>query len=453
MEEQSIIAQSTPSGKGAIALLRLSGVDAFKIADLCTLLPDQTLLSAKKTHTIHYGWIVDEQDNKIDQVLFLVMFGPHTFTGENVLEITCHNNPFIVEMILQQAIRHGARLAQPGEFTRRAFENKKIDLVQAEAINELLCAQTELALKKSLAQLEGSMSHWIVQIEQRLLKAYAWSEASFEFLDDEGDFGHTIKQQLEIVRDMVVQTKKTFDVQQQIRQGFRIALIGSVNAGKSSLFNRLLQQERSIVTDIAGTTRDTVEAGLYRNGNYWTLIDTAGLRQTEDVIEQAGIQRSFDEAHKADIIVLALDGSRQMTPEEKSVYENLLARHAQKIVLVATKADRISVDLGSTFKNALALSSATGFNCNRLEQEIELKISNLLQKSDAPFLINKRQYSLLLILEQQLSTVISMLEGTIQYELVSYHLREMLEQVSALSGKTISEAAMDKVFKEFCVGK
>lgn len=453
MEEQSIIAQSTPSGKGAIALLRLSGVDAFKIADLFALLPDQTLLSAKKSHTIHYGWVVDEQHNKIDQVLFLVMFGPHTFTGENVLEITCHNNPFIVEMILQQAIRHGARLAQSGEFTRRAFENKKIDLVQAEAINELLCAQTELALKKSLAQLEGSMSHWIAQIEQRLVKAYAWSEASFEFLDDEGDFGHNIKQQLQVVRDMVVQTKKTFDVQQQIRQGFRIALIGSVNAGKSSLFNRLLQQERSIVTDIAGTTRDTVEAGLYRNGNYWTLIDTAGLRQTKDIIEQAGIQRSFDEAHKADIIILALDGSRQMTPEEKSVYENLLASHAQKIVLVATKADRVSIDLGSIFKKALALSSATGFNCDKLEQEIELKIGNLLQKSDAPFLINKRQYSLLLILEQQLSTVISMLEGTIQYELVSYHLREMLEQVSALSGKTISEAAMDMVFKEFCVGK
>lgn len=455
--KNSIIAQSTPAGKGAIALLRLSGVDAFKIADHFALLPGHTLLSAQKTHTIHYGWVVDEQGGKIDQVLFLVMRGPHTFTGEDVLEITCHNNPFIVEMILQQAIRHGARLAQPGEFTRRAFENKKIDLVQAEAINELLCAQTEMALKKSLAQLEGSMSHWIAQIEKQLVKAYAWSEASFEFLDDEGDFGNTIKQQLQGVMDTIVQVKKTFDVQQQIRQGFRIALIGSVNAGKSSLFNRLLQQERSIVTDIAGTTRDTVEAGLYRNGNHWTLIDTAGLRQTHDVIEQAGIQRSFDEAHKADIIVLAIDSSRPITSEEKAVYEDLLARHAHKIIVIAAKADKALGVVQKPFDTApdtiLSLSSVTGQNCEQLEQAIEGKINSLLQKSDAPFLLNKRQYSVLLVLEQQLKAVLPMLDGSIQYELVSYHLREMLEQVSELTGKSVSEAAMDLVFKEFCVGK
>ena len=453
MLEKSIIAQSTPAGKGAIALLRLSGVDAFTLADHFAVLPDHKVLSAQKTHTIHYGWVVDEQGSKIDQVLFLVMRGPHTFTGEDVLEITCHNNPFIIEMILQQAIRHGARLAQPGEFTRRAFENKKIDLLQAEAINELLCAQTEMALKKSLAQLEGSMSHWIAQIEKQLVKAYAWSEASFEFLDDEGDFGATIKQQLQGVVATIEQVKKTFDVQQQIRQGFRIALIGSVNAGKSSLFNRLLQQERSIVTDIAGTTRDTVEAGLYRNGNHWTLIDTAGLRQTHDVIEQAGIQRSFDEAHKADIIILAIDSSRHMTSEEQAVYEDLLARHAHKIIVVCTKADKPRVVMPRGFEQAIMLSSSTGQNCGQLEQAIESKITMLLQKSDAPFLLNKRQYSVLLVLEQQLTTVLPMLEDSIHYELVSYHLREMLEQVSALTGKSVSEAAMDMVFKEFCVGK
>lgn len=451
--KNAIIAQSTPVGKGAIALLRLSGVDAFTLADHFALLPDHKKLSAQKTHTIHYGWVVDEQGAKIDQVLFLVMRGPHTFTGEDVLEITCHNNPFIIEMILQQAIRHGARLAQPGEFTRRAFENKKIDLVQAEAINELLCAQTELALKKSLAQLEGSMSHWIAHIEKQLVKAYAWSEASFEFLDDEGDFGHTIKQQLHDVVATIAQVKKTFDVQQQIRQGFRIALIGSVNAGKSSLFNRLLQQERSIVTDIAGTTRDTVEAGLYRNGNHWTLIDTAGLRQTHDVIEQAGIQRSFDEAHKADCIVLALDGSRPLTPEEQVVYTQILERYGAKVVMVVTKSDKAQIQLPAPFEHALHVSSATGHNCDVLERMLEEKIAALLQRSDAPFLLNKRQYSILVTLEQQLKTVLAMLEGTIQYELVSYHLREMLEQISELTGKSVSEAAMDMVFKEFCVGK
>ena len=450
---QSIIAQSTPSGKGALSLLRLSGSDTYAIIDRIARLPSGQLLSRCATHTIHYGWVIDEHGERIDQVLFLLMRASHTFTGDDTIEITCHNNPFIIEMILQQALRHGARLAQPGEFTRRAFENKKLDLVQAEAINELLCAQTETALKKSLAQLKGTLSHWIADIEQRLVKAYAWSEASFEFLDDEGNFGTNIKAQLQEIQAMIAQVKKTFDVQQQIRQGFRIALIGSVNAGKSSLFNRLLQQERSIVTEIAGTTRDTVEAGLYRNGNHWTLIDTAGLRQTADVIEQAGIKRSFEEAHKADIILLAIDGSRATTLEEEKVYRDLLAQYSHKIIMTMTKADKNKVAASTFFEQALTVSSVTGLHCDVLEQLIEQKINQLLQRSDAPFLLNKRHYALLLTLEQQLQMIIKMLEGDIQYELVSYHLREALEQISQLTGKSVSEAAMDMVFKEFCVGK
>jgi len=448
----SIIAQSTPAGKGAIALVRISGDDAFSIVNHLACLQNSKHIIDQKTHTIHYGWVVDESKNKIDQVLFLVMHGPHTFTGQDTVEITCHNNPFIIQMIIEQALRCGARLAQPGEFSRRAFENNKIDLVQAEAINELLCAQTEAALKKSLAQLEGSLSHWIVTLEKQLIKAYAWSEASFEFLDDEGDFGVQIKEQLQSVVKTIEQVKKTFDVQKQIREGFRIALIGSVNAGKSSLFNRLLAQERSIVTDIAGTTRDTVEAGLYRDGNHWTLIDTAGLRQTHDVIEQAGIQRSFDEAHKADIIILVIDGSRVMTQEEKSVYQELFEKYEHKIVVVATKCDKEQVCMHD-FQNSLSLSSITGHNCDALEQALEAKITHLLQKSDSPFLINKRHYGILLTLETAILNIITMLQSDIQYEIVSHHLREALEQLSQLTGKSVSEAAMDMVFKEFCVGK
>lgn len=455
----TIIAQSTPVGKGAIALIRISGDNACALLDQIAHFNDSKTITHQKTHTIHYGWIIDVQKktiaivDKIDQVLFLVMHGPHTFTGEDTIEITCHNNPFIIQKIIEQALYCGARLAQPGEFSRRALENKKIDLVQAEAINELLSAQTESALKKSLAQLEGSLSHWIVALEKKLIKAYAWSEASFEFLDDDGDFGIQIKQQLQDVIKTIEQVKTTFDVQKQIREGFRIALIGAVNAGKSSLFNRLLSQERSIVTDIAGTTRDTVEAGLYRNGNHWTLIDTAGLRQTHDVIEQAGIQRSRDEAHKADIIILIIDGSRVITDEEKAVYQELLTNYKHKIIVVTNKCDKPLINSDSLLPNSLSLSSITGHNCNLLEQAIEEKISHLLQKSNSPFLINKRHYGILLTLESSILHIIAMLQGDIQYELISHHLREALEQLSQLTGKTVSEAAMDMVFKEFCVGK
>ena len=478
MHINSIIAQSTPSGKGALALIRLSGEDSFEIVDKISYFSHPKKIADQKSHTIHYGWVVDAQGEKIDQVLFLVMRAPHTFTGEHTVEITCHNNPFIIENIIQQALRQGARLAQPGEFTRRAFENKKLDLVQAEAINELLCAQTETALKKSLAQLDGSLSHWMENIEGRLVKAYAWSEASFEFLDEAGDFGVVIKQQLTEVAQAITQALKTFEVQKQIREGFRIALIGSVNAGKSSLFNKLLAQERSIVTDIAGTTRDTVEAGLYRNGNHWTLIDTAGLRQTEDVVEKQGIKRSFDEAHKADIVILVIDGAREMSAQEKEIYSQLYEQYAHKTIVVVNKMDEIALAPFDTNRFAihsgraepargecfgtpkciepferLKVSTVTNLNIALLEQHIETKINALLATSDAPFLLNKRQHALLLTLEQQIKEIIKMLEGEIQYELVSYHVREALESISFMTGKTISEAAMDKVFREFCVGK
>jgi tRNA modification GTPase len=454
MSEQSIIALSSPRGKGAIALIRLSGDNALTILDAMSKLPRNKKLCEQKTHTIHYGWTIDKQGEKIDQVLFAIMKAPRTFTGQNTVEITCHNNPFIIENIIQQAITHGARQALPGEFTRRAFENKKLDLIQAEAINELLCAQTETALKKSLAQLEGSLSNWIGQIEQQLLISLAWSEASFEFLDDEGDFGKEIKQRLGKILQTITHIKKTFTTQQQIREGFRIALIGSVNAGKSSLFNRILQLERSIVTDIAGTTRDSVEAGLYRNGNYWTLIDTAGLRQTEDKVERLGIKRSFDEAHKADIVVLVLDGSRNMTPEESVIYQELTTKYDQKNITVITKSDQpLQAQIIASYPDALQVSSSIGTNCEKLETAIESRISKLLEQSNAPFLVNQRQLNLLVTLEQKLLIVDAMLKGTIHYELISHHLREALEDISQLTGKSVTEAAMDMVFKEFCVGK
>src|SRR5579863_4648796 len=311
---ETIIAQCTPQGTGAIALLRLSGDNTFAIADAISKLPGNKIISALPTHTIHYGWVIDKNGTHIDQVLFLLMRSPHTFTGDDTVEITCHNNPFIIQSIIQAALATGARLAQEGEFSRRAVHNNKIDIIQAEAINDLIHANTQLTLKQSLSQLEGSFSHWITNIEKQLIKALALSDASFEFLDEENmEFSTQIKEIIDAVLTTITNLKNTFNQQQQIRNGIRIAIIGSVNAGKSSLFNALLNQERAIVTNIAGTTRDAIEAGLYKNGNYWTLIDTAGLRTTDDIVEQLGISRSHEEAHKADIILLVFDGSQQLS--------------------------------------------------------------------------------------------------------------------------------------------
>lgn len=457
IDEQTIIALCTPQGSGAIALIRLSGVDAVPIADkICKLASGEKLVN-QTSHTIHYGSIFDSHANQnIDNVLFLLMRAPRTFTGQDTVEITAHNNPFIIEKIIELAIAHGARSAQNGEFTKRAVLNKKIDLVQAEAIQELIHANTQSALKKSLAQLEGSFSHWIHGIERELVKALALSEASFEFIDEEMAFGAQIDEIIQGICATITQLKSTFDAQQQIRNGIRIAIIGSVNAGKSSLFNAILGKSRAIVTSIAGTTRDVIEAGVYKNGNYWTLIDTAGLRQTEDIIEQEGIKRSFEQAQLADIILLVLDGAREITPNERKVYEDIIAQYPNKIIMIRNKSDepdfaiRLHRDFG---RIAIATSSKNKTNIAAVEDAIEQKISALLAKSDAPFLLNTRQFKLLLELENKLTTVSSMLSSDIQYELVSYHLNDALSHLCELTGKSISEAGMDAVFREFCVGK
>ncbi len=452
---QPIIAQCTPSGSGAIALLRLSGENALDVANLISALPHHKKLSAQPTHTIHYGHVIDADAQQIDQVLFLVMRAPHTFTGEDTVEITCHNNPFIIQNILHAAIAAGARLAQEGEFSRRAVLNNKIDMVQAEAINDLIHANTQLALKQSLSQLEGSFTQWINAIEKQLIKALALSEASFEFLDEENmEFNLQIKEIIEHILHKSAALKITFNQQQQIRNGIRIALIGSVNAGKSSLFNALLNQERAIVTNIAGTTRDVIEAGLYKNGNYWTLIDTAGLRTTNDIIEQMGIERSREQAHKADLILLVFDGSHKLSEAENTVYQELLNAYGDKIIIINNKADLPQE------RNPLILTKKTYstsiHNKNsifQVESAIQEKITTLFTAIGSPFLLNQRHFNALISLETQLATILTMLNETPRYELISYHLNDTLATLSELTGKSISEAGMDAVFREFCVGK
>src|SRR6266404_2764493 len=382
----TIIAQCTPQGSGAIALLRLSGDNAFHIADSISKLANK-VISALPTHTIHYGWVIDQNGNHIDQVLFLLMRAPHTFTGDDTVEITCHNNPFIIQNIIQAALVAGARLAQEGEFSRRAVSNNKIDILQAEAINDLIHANTQLTLKQSLSQLEGSFSHWIITIEKQLIKALALSDASFEFLDEENmEFNVQIKEIIDSVINTINSLKSTFNQQQQIRNGIRIAIIASVNAGKSSLFNAFLKQDRAIVTNIAGTTRDAIEAGLYKNGNYWTLIDTAGLRTTDDIIEQMGITRSHEEAHKADIILLVFDGSQKLSSAECAVYQEIIDAYGDKIIVVINKTDlpqknnpiasiRQSHSVCTTNKNSII----------SVESAIQDKINSLFAAIGSPF--------------------------------------------------------------------
>ncbi len=454
-DDQTIIAQATPQGSGALAIIRLSGNDACCIVGAIGVLASRKSITQVESHTIHFGAIQDTSGNTIDQVMFSIMRAPRTFTGQDTVEITCHNNQYIVEAILDAAIAQGARPAQEGEFSQRAFFNGKLDLLEAEAINELIHAQTQQALKKSLCQLEGSFSRWVRECEEELLRALSWCEASFEFLDEEEEFGTRIHEHLIKIRTRVHDLKKTFDLHQQIRQGIRIAFIGSVNAGKSSLFNNLIGHNRSIVSQFPGTTRDTVEATISVRGSSWTLIDTAGIRQTKDVIEQEGVQRSLSEAQKADCILLVFDGSRPLTVEERILYTSLIDKYPHKCILVQNKADLAEYKQDPfTTLAAIKVSGIQKKDAELIEKHIEQCVLKLFKESqELPFLLNARHHRVLSALDEQLKIICDLLSGTIHYELVSVHLKNALEISTELTGKSISEAALDTVFKEFCVGK
>lgn len=452
-DEQTIVALCSPKGSGAIALIRISGKNAIQIADAISKFSGSKQLSDHPTHTIHYGKVIDSRGATIDAVLFLLMHGPKTFTGQDTVEITCHNNPFLIESITTQAIQAGARLAQAGEFTKRAVVNKKIDLIQAEAINDLIHANSQEGIKRSLAQIEGTLSHHINEIEQELVKALALSEASFEFIDEESlEFGIQIKKMITTVIANIAKLQQSFAQQKQIREGVRIAFIGSVNAGKSSLFNSIIGSDRAIVTSQAGTTRDVIESGLYEHGLYWTLIDTAGLRQTNDTIESAGIERSYKEAHKADVVLLIVDGSRELTSQELEVYNRLIQDYDSKIILVRSKSDFPQ-------KARKLPSEQVSISCNQpdsvqnLKKIIQGKIANLFKTEGSAHLLTNRQHGLLLALEQKLTQIIPLLEGDLAYELISHHLQDALSELTELTGKSVSEQGMDAIFREFCVGK
>jgi tRNA modification GTPase len=455
-DQTPIIAQATAKGSGAIAMVRLSGQNLFAVVAPMIKLPHTQSIEQCAGDTVHFGWVIDETGLKIDQCLFLVFKAPKSFTGQDVLEITCHNNQFIIEKIIDRALQLGVRSAQPGEFAHRAVLNDKMDIVQAEAINELIKAQTAQAVQLSLAQVEGSLSAKIAHIEQAVLKIIAFTEASFEFLDEEMTFDSEILQMLEQLLADIEYVLAGHDKQHFITQGIKIALVGSVNVGKSSLFNTLLKKDRAIVTDIAGTTRDTIEAGFRFGDLLFTLVDTAGLRQTQDVVEKIGIDKSFQEAHLADIIFLVFDVSQPLDRIQKELYQNVLAQHHAKTIVVYNKIDAQEIFYPEFIDQdipVVCVSAQKKENIEDLLDALEKKVQNTLHVSDVSYILNARQADTLQTFLHACQQAYSKAQKRIEYELLSKQLQEALELLCQVSGKDVSEAVMDTVFKGFCVGK
>ncbi len=459
-DQETIVALATPQGSGAIALVRLSGVDVIRVVDSIAQLSSNKSLASVDSHTINHGFVVDQQRTKLDEVLFLLMRAPKTFTGQDTIEISCHNNPFIIENIIQAAIAAGARHAGPGEFTMRGFLYGKFDLTQAEAINEIIHAPSEKALQSALAQLKGSLSQRFTAVETSIIELLTLCEASFEFLEEEQrdlNFTTLVHEKIQNLLAELQDIKKHFNAQQRIKDGIRIALIGSVNAGKSSLFNALLGKNRAIVTSMAGTTRDSIEANLYKGGYFWLLIDTAGLRQTGDFIEQQGIERSYEEALKADLVLLVIDSSRTMTAEEKVMYSRIAIDHAAKTLVVLNKID-LPILLKRDFPpiahlQAFSVSTDQNIGLTELEDAIAKKIESLFHLQQTSFVLSHRQFNLMGEIEKKLLYIESSLTSQVHYELVAYELKDLLEKVCELTGKHISEEILDTVFTKFCIGK
>jgi tRNA modification GTPase len=464
-QDHVIIAQCTPSGSGALALVRLSGQGAVAVASACAKLSSGKSLVECQTHTISHGYVIDAASNNeiVDEVLFLLMRAPRSFTGEDIVEISCHNNPFIIERIIALACRNGARVAMPGEFSRRALLNGKLDLLQAESLHDVISASSELALKKAMEQLQGSFSQCIMGIEKQLFALLAYIEACFEFLDEEQrdlDLNKSLQAQVQELSSTIGALLEHFNQQKHIKEGIRVALIGSVNAGKSTLFNALVGKDRAIVSSMAGTTRDSIEAGVYKHGVFITYVDTAGLRKTTDSIEQEGIKRSTLEAGLADLILLVFDASSVFDENMSAVYQEIARQWPDKIVWVANKIDQsLSAQAAQIAEKLVCgaqvchVSGKNKTGLDSLHELIDLKLKHLLQAGNMPYMLNKRQFGVLASINEKLVLVEQILLESSAHELLAYHVREALELISQLTGKNVHEKMLDTIFHDFCIGK
>lgn len=447
-----IVAQATPQGSGALAIVRLSGRHVREIVSDLVILKSKKNITEVLTHTVHYGEFFSPDRTLIDQVVIMVMDAPRSFTGENTIEITCHNNQYIIKKIIQSCTQKGCRLAFRGEFTERAVLHKKIDIFQAEAINDLIHAQSEIATDISLKQVIGSLSSEIEKIDYALIEIAAWCQASFEFLEEERDFREQILEKVFSVKKTVTELLSSHSFYRIFKEGIRISIVGSVNVGKSSLFNALLGYKRAIVNHVPGTTRDTIEAHITFGEFNATLIDTAGIRLTNDEIEKEGIEKSYYELKVADVILLVYSEETIKNNLLSQWYYDIYDQYKNKIICVMNKADNHI--LNEFFSEELLTSAHTGLGICQLKETIGKYIEKKYATGSLSYVVNSRQAASLTLIYEKLEMIVNQLSlPNIFYEIILHYLNDLQEIISNLSLKSIEERSFDKVFREFCIGK
>lgn len=449
MNEETIAAIATPLGEGAISIIRLSGRDAFAIAQKIFSGPVQTYTS----HTAHYGKILDKEGASLDSVLLLIMRSPRSYTGEDSIEICCHGGSLITRKVLQRVYEAGARPAQPGEFSLRAYLNGKIDLAQAEAVQQLIHAKNELALKAAENQLEGALSTLVGQFQKDLTTTAAILEASVDFPEEGLEFATVseICETLEEICTRMETLRATFDHGKILQSGISLCLLGSPNVGKSSLMNALLGKERAIVTDIAGTTRDLLEEDLRMGSLHFRLIDTAGIRTTSEVVEQEGIRRSQKTMHEADLVLLLLDASKPLSEND----HQLMSQVPQgKTLLVWNKTDIQKPSIPIPWHSSVEISAKEKIGIENLKAAIEKLIWEKGPPSKEEITITQlRHYTALQNAITHCRTVINGLTQGMSPEFTSSDLRACLNELGTIIGTNVTEDILSAIFSKFCLGK
>jgi len=457
----TIAAISTPMGEGAIAIVRMSGPEALAIADKVYKGPRGKRLSSVDSHTINYGHIVDPETEKIvEEVMVSVLKAPKTFTREDIVEINCHGGIVTVNQVLQLVLREGARLAEPGEFTKRAFLNGRIDLSQAEAVMDLIRAKTDRAMNVAMNQMEGRLSSLIKRLRAEILETLAHVEVNIDYpeYDDVEEMTHKMLiEKATKVKKEIEALLTTSEQGKILREGISTVIIGRPNVGKSSLLISLVHETKAIVTDIPGTTRDVIEEYVNVRGVPLRLVDTAGIRETEDIVERIGVERSRQVLKEADLILLVLNYSETLSEEDIKLFE---ATKGMDIIVIVNKTDleqRLDLDrvrelAGNQPVVTTSLLKEEGID--ELEEAIQsLFFTGTIESGDLTYVSNTRQISLLHEAKRAITDALEGIENDVPIDMVQIDLTRCWEVLGEIIGDAVHESLIDQLFSQFCLGK
>tara|TARA_R110002096_G_scaffold58874_1_gene147981 strand:- start:328 stop:1740 length:1413 start_codon:yes stop_codon:yes gene_type:complete len=469
INQDTIVALATPSGAGAIAVIRLSGDNAIIIAECHFKSISGKLLSKQATHTIHLGHIIDGK-RTIDEVLVSVFKNPNSYTGENVVEISCHGSNYIQQEIIQLFLRNGCRMATAGEFTLRAFLNGKLDLSQAEAVADLISSDNEASHQIAMQQMRGGFSSEIAKLREELLNFASLIELELDFAEEDVEFADRtqFKALINRIQFILKRLIDSFAVGNVIKNGIPVAIVGEPNVGKSTLLNALLNEERAIVSEIAGTTRDTIEDEISIGGIGFRFIDTAGIRETEDIVESIGIKKTFEKIAQSQVVVYLFEADIISNDSEKSKntkieIEKIKNKYPQKpLLIIANKIDKLSelnksklAIILSAFENAhyISLSAKKGIGVDELKSQLLSFVNTGELKNNNTIITNSRHYDALNKAFEEVNKVMFGLDSGLSGDLLAIDIRQALYHFGEITGEITNDDLLGNIFANFCIGK